>query len=53
MQCGRVIEAEQGHANATEIYESGPSELNETDNCDFRSRDEFNPRRGSPEIADS
>ena len=53
MPCGRVLEAEQGHANATEIYETGPSELSETDNCNCRSRDEFNPRGGSPEIADS
>jgi hypothetical protein len=37
MPCGRVLEAEQGHANATEIYETGPSELSETDNCNFRS----------------
>jgi len=53
MPCGRVLEAEQGHANATEIYETGPSELSEIDNCKFRSGDEFNPRGGSPEIADS
>ena len=53
MPCGRVLEAEQGHAAATEICETGLSELSETDNCDFRSRDEFNPRGGSPEIADS
>jgi len=53
MPCGRVLEAEQGHANATEIYETGPSELSEIDNCNLRSGDEFNPRGGSPEIADS
>jgi hypothetical protein len=28
--CGRVLEAEQGHADATELYESNPSELSET-----------------------
>src|SRR5258708_25753120 len=43
MPCGRVLEAEQGHANATEIYETGPSELSEIDNCNLRSGDEFNP----------
>jgi hypothetical protein len=53
MPCGRVLEAEQGHANATEIYETGPSEPSENDNCKFRSGDEFNPRGGSQEIADS
>jgi len=52
MPCGS-LDAEQEHANATEIYETGPSELSETDNCNFRSGDESNPRRGSPEIADS
>ena len=53
MPCGRVLDAEQGHANANELYETGPSELSETDNYNFRSGDEFNPRGGSPEIADS
>jgi hypothetical protein len=27
--CGETLEADQGHANGTELYESSPSELSE------------------------
>jgi len=38
MPCGRVLDAEQERANATEIYETGPSELSETEPQDVTIR---------------
>jgi hypothetical protein len=55
LQCrwGGFLRSNRDMRTRLKYMKRGPSELSETDNCNCRSGDEFNPRGGSPEIADS